>query len=235
MNDRKSAILSAIIKEHINTGQTVASKAVVDNYGFSLSPATIRNEMMDLEKEGYIHQPHTSAGRVPTEKGWKFYIENFLKDIDLPKKHKNFLKDVLKVSGLSYESMIKDVAKNLAELSKDAVFVGFSSDNFYYTGLTNLFRQPEFHKLDLVCQVSSVVDHLDEVIKNMFNEVAGSDETKIFVGSENPFGKECGSILSRYQYGQKESGVFGILGPMRMNYENNLALIKYARNLLANA
>lgn len=234
MEERKSALLSAIIKEHIKSGYSVGSKAVVDKYGFSVSTATIRNEMFELEKDGYIYQPHTSAGRIPTEKGWRFYIENFLKDIELSEKQKSFLKNVLKARGLSYDVVIKNIAKNLAELSKEAIFVGFSPDNFYYTGLSHLFEQPEFQKLDLVRHVSAIVDHLDEVIKDMFDMIKDAQETKILVGRENPFGRECGSILSRYQFGEKQQGLFGILGPMRMNYENNLALIKYTKGLLAN-
>src|SRR3989338_7169900 len=142
LNERKSALLSAIIKEHISTGQTVASKALVDKHGFSLSPATIRNEMGDLEQSGYIYQPHTSAGRIPTEKGWKFYIENFLKDIELTDQHKKALDKTLKEHGLSYEGAIKSVAKQMADLSREAIFVGFAPDNFYYTGLSHLFAHP---------------------------------------------------------------------------------------------
>jgi len=209
----------------------VASKSLVDKYDFSLSPATIRNEMVDLEKKGYIYQPHTSAGRIPTEKGWKYYIENFIKDIELSKSDKTALNDILREQGLSYDIAIKNAAKGLAEISKDAVFVGFGSDSFYYTGLSNLFRQPEFQNMDLVCHVSEVVDHLDDVIKEMFDEITDSDKEKILVGKDNPFGNACSSIVSNYTFGNNEKGIFGILGPMRMNYENNLALIKYAKQL----
>lgn len=230
MKDRKSALISAIIKEHVVSGQTVASKTLVDNHDFSLSPATIRHEMAHLEKDGYIYQPHTSAGRIPTEKGWKYYIENFLKDIELSKKDKEFLDQALAEQGLSYESAIKNVAKGLAELSKDAVFIGFNTDSFYYTGLSHLFRQPEFQKIDLVQHMSEVVDHLDEVIKDLFDDI---DEVRVLVGSDNPFGKECSSIVGKYKYGQDQEGLFGILGPMRMNYDNNLALINYVKELFA--
>lgn len=207
----------------------MASKALVDKHGFSLSPATIRNEMGDLEQGGYIYQPHTSAGRIPTEKGWKLYIENFIKDIELSKEQKKVLDIELRQHGLSYEQAIKNAAKHLAEISKDAVFVGFGDNDFYYTGLSNLFRQPEFRNIDLVYHMSEVIDHLDEVMNSIMHEL--NTDTKIFVGSENPFGKECGSIIGRYSFGKNHTGVFGILGPMRMNYENNLALIKYAAQL----
>jgi transcriptional regulator of heat shock response len=233
LNERKSALLSAIIKEHISTGQTVASKALVDKRGFSLSPATIRNEMGDLEESGYIYQPHTSAGRIPTEKGWKFYIENFLKSVELTQQEKTALDKILKEHGLSYEGAVKNVAKQMAELSREAIFVGFSADDFYYTGLSHLFAHPEFQKIDLVCHLSEVVDHLDEVMNKMFDEM--NEEVKIMVGSENPFGKECGSIVTGYTFGDKGKGLFGILGPMRMDYENNLALIKYTQALFSQA
>jgi len=231
MEERKSALLSAIIKEHISTGHTVGSKAIVDKYGFSVSPATVRNEMGYLEKNGYIHQPHTSAGRIPTEKGWRFFIDNFLKDKELTKSEKSLLEKAGKEVKDSYEIMVKNMAKTMAEISKEAVIVGFEPENVYYTGLSNLFQQPEFKQLDLVCHVSQIVDHLDEVIENIFDEI--SDEVKIMIGKENPFGIECGSVMTKYQFGNKY-GMFGILGPIRQNYENNIAILKYAKGLISN-
>ncbi len=233
--ERKSAVLSAIIQEHVQNGATVGSKAIVDNHDFKLSPATIRNEMSALDKEGFIYQPHTSAGRIPTEKGWKYYIENHLQQTELSDKQKKEIQHVLDEKNLTQEMVVKRVAKGLAALSEDAVFVGFSPENFYYTGLSNLFRQPEFQQLDLVCHISEVVDHMDETIQDLFQDLAASEQAKILVGSDNPFGKECSSIMASYQTDKEHRGVFGILGPMRMNYENNVALIDYARNIFSNA
>lgn len=233
MKDRKNALLSAIIKEHVSTGSAVASKRLVDNHDFSVSPATIRNDMATLEKEGYIHQPHTSAGRIPTEKGWKHYIENFLRDIDLTEVQKKSLDSIIKQeTGLSHAMMIKRVAKQLAEMSSEAVFVGFNPDSYYYTGLSNLFEQPEFQELNLVKHISSVVDTLDEVINEMFEQL--KDGTSVMVGSDNPFGNECSSIVGTYENSDGERGIFGILGPLRMDYEQNLALIKHAQKLFIN-
>ena len=187
--------------------------------------------MGDLEKNGYIHQPHTSAGRIPTEKGWRFYIDNFLKDKELSKSEKSLLEKAGKEVKDSYEMMVKNMAKTMAEISKEAVIVGFEPENVYYTGLSNLFQQPEFKQLDLVFHISQIVDHLDEVMENIFDEI--SDEVKIMVGKENPFGIECGSVITKYQFGDK-NGMFGILGPIRQNYENNIALLKYAKDLISN-
>lgn len=234
MNDRKKAILSAIIDEHVSSeGKTVASKSLVDKYKLEVSPATVRNEMFDLEKEGFIYQPHTSAGRIPTEKGWRFYIDNFLKETELKNDVKALIDRSLGDKGVTYDTAVKNVAKSLAELSRDAVFVGFTPDSFYYTGLSNLFRQPEFQKLDLVCHVSSVVDHFDEVLSKLFDEV--TEETKILLGEENPFGTECSSMITRYKSDEGVNGIFGILGPMRMDYQTNLSLLNYARKVISNS
>lgn len=230
LEQRKSALLSAIIKEHVQTADSVGSKAIVDKYQFKVSPATVRNEMADLEKEGFIYQPHTSAGRIPTEKGWKFYIDNYMKDVNLTTQQQGVLDKALAEHGLTYEGAVKNVAKNLADLSRDAVFVGFSKDDFYYTGLSQLFQHREFESVDLVRHISEVVDHLDEVIKKLFDEdIQG---TQVLIGKENPFGIECGTIVSRYQNGEQD-GLFGILGPMRMDYDNNVALVKYVNNIIS--
>ena len=234
MNERKSAIFGAIIKEHVSKGNTVASKVLVDKYDFQLSPATMRNEMVELEKDGYIYQPHTSAGRIPTERGWKYFIENFIEKKQISHKHRELMNSIIQDNEISFDLAVKKISKGLAEISKDAVFVGFSSDDFYYTGLSHLFKNPEFQKIDLVHHISEVVDHLDEVISDMFEEISESDDEQILIGQENPFGAECSTIITGYSNGKDVRGVFGILGPMRMNYEDNMALIKYAKELFNN-
>ena len=230
LDQRKSALLSAIIKEHVKSGQAVGSKLLVDKYGFKLSPATIRNEMTVLEKEGFIYQPHTSAGRIPTEKGWQFYLNNCLKEKDLSAQEKSDLEAVFRAEGES-ELKVKNLAKKLAEISREAVIVGFNPEYIYYTGLSHLFRQPEFTKYNLICHLSEVIDHLEEVIGYLFEEVQEND-FKIMVGGENPFGRECGAIVSKFRNKKGEAGIFTLLGPARMAYENNLALLKYSHSLL---
>ncbi len=83
MDNRKSRLLNSIIEEYIDSAEPVGSGLIVEKYNLNVSPATVRNEMMELEKEGFIYQPHTSAGRVPTEAGYKFYVGNSKKKKDL--------------------------------------------------------------------------------------------------------------------------------------------------------
>lgn len=230
IDDRKKALLGAIIRQHIKTASPVGSSLMVDKGGFDLSPATIRNEMMNLEKEGYLTHPHTSAGRIPTEKGYRFFIDNFVEDKDLNDKHKNQLKEMSKAEK-EHLMAVKQVAKEVATLSNGAVVVGFAPRNIYYTGLTNVFKQPEFAELDLIYNLSEVVDHLDEAVEGIFDDI--TTNIHILLGKENPFGRDCSTVLTKYQR-DKEEGLVAILGPMRMDYANNRALVKYTRELITN-
>jgi heat-inducible transcriptional repressor len=75
VEDRKLAVLRAIVEDYVATEEPVGSKALVERHGLGVSPATVRNDMATLEDEGYIHQPHTSAGRVPTDKGYRLFVD----------------------------------------------------------------------------------------------------------------------------------------------------------------
>jgi heat-inducible transcriptional repressor len=230
MEERQKSLLNLIIREYIKTALPIGSKFIVERGGFKLSPATIRKEMAELEKEGYIYQPHTSAGRVPTEKGYRFYIDNLLKEKELKEKEEKYLKTSLK-KAREEKSYIKSLAKTMAELSSEAVLIGFGPDNFFYTGLTNLFSQPEFASQDLVYNISLVIDHLDEVAPEMFDQIG--EEAEILIGQENPLARDCSIIIAKYRLSRSISGIIGILGPIRMDYESNLSLVKYAQKLLA--
>ncbi len=225
MNQRQAKLLKDIVENHIEQAQPVGSKLLAGR--FQLSSATIRNEMAELEKEGFIYQPHTSAGRVPTEKGYKYYLENFL-DTDkvLPKRISDFL-DRFRGEAEG-ELLVKRLAKALAKISKNAVIVGFGPWDVYYTGLSNLFAQPEFSEVDLVREFSQIVDHLDEVMADIFAQVEG---LHIYVGSDNPFGSYCSLVINEF-FARQDRGVIGILGPMRMDYQKNYSLLNYIRQLI---
>jgi heat-inducible transcriptional repressor len=227
MESRKEKILLIILKEHIKTGAPVGSGVLVEKYNLDASPATVRNEMAVLEEDGYIIQPHTSAGRVPTEKAYRFYLEN-LKEKNLSSVEESELKKVLKEAN---DENFKKAAKIIAQFSGNAVFWAFHKRNLYYTGISNLFQQPEFAEADLIYDISAVIDRLDEIIDEVFDDI--SFETEILIGKENPFGSFCGTILTKYKVGEF-AGVFGIISPMRADYAKNKAIINYVKNLLLN-
>lgn len=228
MTDRRKLILNTIIKEHIRTGAPVGSNVLVSKYKLDISPATARNEMAGLEEEGYIVQPYTSAGRIPTEKAYYVYLED-IKDKKLNEHEKKALDEVLKSND---EASFKNTAKVLAKISENAVFWAFHRNNLYHTGISNLLQQPEFapSNTNLIYDISAIIDRIDEIIDEIFDSI--EDDLHIFIGSKNPFGNFCSTIIAKYKLGDN-IGMFGIISPMRMNYEKNIAVVKHIKEKIS--
>ena len=231
MTDNKNDnLLKIIVEEYIDSVSPVGSNLMVEKYFPELSSATIRNYMVELEERGLIYQPHTSAGRVPTLAGYQYYVEKFVSDGDITAKNKKIFDSLSKKIKLDSES-IKLLAKLLAELSEEAVLIGFAPTDVYYTGISNLFRQPEFIEHQVAYSMSEIIDHLDEAMAKIFHQI--DNNVKILMGDDNPFGNGSSVILVKYKAG-KNYGLVGIFGPNRMDYQENIGLIKYAQKLLEN-
>ena len=128
MDDRKLRILAAVVDEYIVTGEPVGSKAIMKY--INASSATIRNEMAELEKQGYLEQPHTSAGRVPTYSGYRLYVDRLMKTNPLSSEEMKLLDDMLPKDEYSEEGIVKSASNALAELTKYATFVSTESPKF---------------------------------------------------------------------------------------------------------
>ena len=228
LTDRQETILRAILAEHIKTAMPVSSNVLVEKYRIDLSPASIRNEMAEREEQGFLAQPHTSAGRVPTIRAYRYSLEHFSKEYDVSKKSQEAIRKAFR-SETDPEIQCKSVAKTIAELCENTVIVGFARRDVYYTGLSNLFHQPEFAERMTILSLSAVVDHLDEVISRIFDDI--HDEPKVLLGRENPFGEETGVLLTKFGARSNER-LFGILGPIRMPYDHHLAVLRYTRELI---
>lgn len=226
ISDRKKNLLSIIIQEYLQTAAPVSSGVLVKKYKLAFSPATVRNEMMELEEEGFIYQPHTSAGRVPTELAYHLFLTELLDSKEV-KSLKDAEQKILETLFSHEENDYKKTAKAIAELSQSAVFWAFHKNNLYYTGLSNLFSQPEFKQLDAVCDFSTVIDRLEEIIEEIFEDLPSGK--KFLIGQENPFGNFLSTALLKYK-DNKKTGVFGIISPMRTDYEKNLALLEFIKN-----
>jgi heat-inducible transcriptional repressor len=225
LDKRKIEILNIIIKEHIKTSMPVGSSIIVEKYKLGLSPATVRNEMAVLEKCGLIIQPYTSAGRIPTESAYRFFLQN-IKKKEIGDDKKKLIDQVLVDDS---EISCKNTAKVLAAISGNAVFWAFHKNSLYYTGISNLLQQPEFAQMNLIYNISGIIDKLDEIIIDIFEDLKPG--VKILIGEENPFSSYCSVIILKYKKGKK-CGLLGILSPIRSDYQKNLSIIDYINKKL---
>lgn len=237
MNIRQQKILEAVIKEYVDTAEPVSSGVLVKKYNFGFSPATIRADMKELEKEGYLYQPHTSAGRVPTDKGYRFFIDSLMKRKELAAKEQEALQKGLAPIP-NFESLMPRIASLLAEMSSNLAITSwfdYDEPRIFKAGEGRLLKEPEFLDFDYFHQMADVLNYLDRNIEEFFDII--KDETVgIYIGKENPVKQMKG--LSMIVSGQKSRsgnrGLIAILGPQRMHYDRNIALIEYIRNLLEN-
>ena len=219
METRPALILKLLTEDYIKTATPVASQSLVEKYRLDFSPATVRNDLADLEEAGYILQPHTSAGRIPTELAYRELIAQ-LKPASPDAATKKALQPALD----NFADSWKPLAKALAHLTNSAVFWSFHRYDSYYTGLSGLLSQPEFRQLSMVYDISQVIDSLEEITDELFSQVP--EEPIIRLGSDSPFGAFSSTILTKYHY-QQHIGLFGLLAPLRTDYQNNINLLNY--------
>lgn len=225
MDERLKQLLRLVVEDVVETGEPVGSQRLVSSYALEVSPATIRNWFAELEDQGYLIQPHTSSGRIPTEKGYRFYLSELMKERAL---HRRELQNLQAAVAMLGESgiQVRRLAKIVAELANDAVVFADPQSQSFSTGLTHLFSQPEFSDHERVLGLGEVLDRMDEIM----TELRGRhfQEPTALIGRDCPFGQECGSVFLTLNDGT----LLGILGPMRMDYSQGFALLRTAKELI---
>src|SRR3989344_6440618 len=122
MDLRQQKILAAIVKDYSETANPVGSKELADKYNFKESSATIRNEMAELEKAGFIYQPHKSAGRVPTDKGYRYFVNELMRRFELSEKERYMLKTELHKLQSQHEQLGRSLSSLISQVSGQAAF-----------------------------------------------------------------------------------------------------------------
>lgn len=233
--DRRKNVLKAIVKHFIQTAEPVGSETILVSYHFHVSPATIRNDMVVLEKDGFIFQPHTSAGRIPTDRGYRMYVDE-MADYNLARKE---ALTVLKSVQLEYKMQkVRELLyDSVSLLSRAANCASFATtpDNprTFFLGMSNVLRQPEFMGDSvLASEVIEVMERGDNFVSTL--AALNIDETvKTFIGEENilPQIQSCSIIVTKYER-DGFAGYLGVLGPKRMNYPFNIILVEEIKKLL---
>jgi heat-inducible transcriptional repressor len=236
MIDRQKQLLSAIVELYTKTAIPVGSQALLENYDFSVSSATLRNDMVALEEAGYLYQPHISAGRIPTDQGYRMYVEEMMGDTDLSREDQRRLQKELLVLRAKNTRLSRSTAKLLSALSGNLAVSGMvGKDEFYDFGMKELIEKPEFQEIDELCRLVETLDTLDEKLDGLMINLKDG-ETRIFIGNENPIRgiDNCSMIVAPYQT-KDGKGILAIIGPKRMDYAKNKSLIDYMRKMLGSS
>ncbi len=225
MDERQSKLLAAIIDQFIQTAMPVGSKRLLESGEFTLSSATIRSEMGALEDQGFLDQPHISAGRIPTAKGYRVYVKEFMD----PSAHEKTVRKKFDTLQEQYfrqkdQERAYEAVSLLSQMIPDIAFATVPhKPSVYFLGLANVLRQPEFQANPLLA--SNVVEVLDRA------EV--DDKIRYYIGDEHIFHQiqSCSLIVTEYCLRDRK-GVIGVLGPMRMDYAYNTIALELVAGLL---
>lgn len=229
MDSRKEAVLEAIVREYTETGIPVGSLTLTEKYSFPYSTATIRAEMAELERTGYLTQPHTSAGRIPTEKGYRYFVDMLEGEAQLLAREGVVARKRIHSQKDSWERQLDAASEVLSELTRNMGFAGMP-DEIHSYGLGNLFSYPELLDPIRVLKAAELVDNLHELMR----ELPENFGTRVYIGSEVPIGKSagCSIIVSELESPFGDYGYLGIIGPTRMSYERSLSAINEVKDLL---
>lgn len=231
MTERQAQILAAIVEQYAEVASPVGSLMLAKI--FDVSSATVRAEMNRLEEMGYIAQPHTSAGRIPTDKGYRFYVnqlaaaaENSPNTVD---RTARAIDTRLSRAGRP-ELAIRSAVDTLVELTQN-VGLATIGDQLYLSGFGRLFMQPEF--IQAVGPVHEVAQLLDN-IEPWLREAAPNEPLSVYIGRENPIGKTsgCTLIVSRFRSPFSDHSYIGVLGPTRQSYRQVMSLVQHAGQAL---
>lgn len=240
MTDRQREILYAIIEEYAELATPVGSVTLAKL--FDCSSATIRAEMVKLEAMGYITQPHTSAGRVPTDAGYRLYVNSLQEKIDHEadtgaEHHINLEKEDRPTKALATRIQAQTRADYAIRTAVDSLVnltgnLGLATigDQIYISGFGNLFAQPEFTQAAQVQAVGKLLDN----IKPWLMEVQPNEAINVYIGTENPIGKasNVSLIISRFRSPYSDRSYIGVLGPTRQSYKRVMSLVRHAGIML---
>jgi len=233
MTERQKQILAAIIEQHAEIAAPVGSVMLAKLFG--VSSATIRSEMARLEDMGLIEQPHTSAGRVPTDAGYRFYVNSLneqnahVPQAQLTDRSARAIEARVQTHSDRADRAIRSAVDSLVELTQN-LGIATIGDELYMSGIGNLFSQPEFLQGDHVQSMARLLDNLEPWLR----EAKPNEPLNVYIGAENPIGKASGAtlIISRFRSPYSDNSYIGVLGPTRQSYAKVMRLVRHAGAML---
>ena len=232
ISHRQAKILAAIVKENCDTCEPVASADLSQKYSFGVSSPTIRNEMQVLEKMGYIYQPHTSSGRVPTDKGFRFFVNELMDKVKLTLKERESLKKEMLKLQMAHVELGRRLAKLLSDQSQEASFTIFPEE-VSTVGISNILNNPALPTEDAK-EIAKFFDDIDQYAEKMIADYGDETQPQAFIGKELSLSKKSdySMIVSGLTLPSGKKGVIGLVGPKSMKYQKNLNLMEYIAKLL---
>ncbi|MCX7927132.1 MAG: HTH domain-containing protein [Candidatus Omnitrophica bacterium] len=226
--ERKNRVLAEAVTSYIATGEPVSSQELA--LKFNLSSATLRNILAELEEEGYLMSLHTSSGRVPTDKGYRYYVDFLMGAQTLAPQQQQAIEEFYRGNKLSLEEVLDKTSDIVANLTHYTAVVSFSEweDKIFYHGLSNIFAHPEFHNVEKLAILVQLLEEKKKLLELLRQHA--QDVCKVYIGEEIAcpgISDVCSLVVSPYR-----AGSIAVLGPRRMCYGLTVSTLEYISEIL---
>lgn len=229
---RRKAVLTSTINRYIQEAVPVASEDISQE--FDLSSATIRNIFVDLEETGYLKHPYTSGGRIPTDKGYRYYVDLLISQMPLLDEEKQRIVKEYKREIRRLEDVLEETSEIISTITHYASIVSFLEweDKFFYKGISHILEQPEFKDFDKIRLLIKIIEDKQNLLDIINREF--SEKVKVYIGSELgcPGMENCSLVVSSYSLKHRPLGRLAVLGPMRMQYKQIIPTLEYISEVL---
>lgn len=236
LSDRRQKILAALIEEYVAYALPVGSRTLAEHYDFDVSPATIRNDLSALESDGYISQPHTSAGRVPTDSGYRSFVDSLIESGAI-EHDEAALKSLeqLKQTASELDDLLDRTSRLLTQFTDCLSIVApTGAVQLHQLGMLSLMQQPEFEQSSSLVPIMAMLEDNTTLLQILDTTTRRTHEPQVKIGSENDTAELSGVSVIACRYGiGEDGGIVAVIGPTRMNYTRAIAAVRLASKTLS--
>ena len=231
-NSRRKSVLSSAINRYIKNALPVASDDIAQE--FDLSSATIRNIFSELDESGYLKHPYTSGGRVPTGKGYRYYVDSLIQQMELMDDEKQRIFKDCQKKACRLDDALENTSEVISAITHYAGIVSFLEwqDKMFYKGISRILDQPEFRDVDKIRLLVEIMEDKKQLLDIINRDFSGN--VKVYIGSELGFPEmeNCSLVVSSFKMKDQPSGRLAVLGPMRMEYNHIIPTMEYISEVL---
>lgn len=229
---RQTQILKALIDEYIETAEPVGSNQLEKRYNLGVSPATIRNEMNLLTKTGFLKQPHTSSGRVPTSGAMKFYVDQLMEEKQMSLADEVRAKEEVWDERGNFNKFFDELTHSLANRTGGMAIAATDDGSVWQAGYSNIFAYPEFDTVRACTSLFDFIDEDDQLIDLLFNRFPMETQHDVLFAEDMGIRNLPVGIVAAHFKVKNKNGAIGVIGPVRQSYSTVIPMIKYYRSML---
>lgn len=233
IQQRKDLILAITIDHYIESVTPVSSKYIAGRYPEELSTATIRNVLAELEQEGFLTHPHTSAGRIPTQMGYRYYVDHLMKEIKLLEDEKGRIKEEYKKQSLELDALLEKTSQVISDVTQYTSIISVDGwgNKLICHGTNYVVNYPDYQDVQKIKRILTALDEKERLLKVINQDL--QKRVDILIGQEISCEEieDCSLVISQYQT-KEGTGRMAVLGPTRMDYNRVVSALEYFSQLM---